>query len=92
MQIELRATRQTSRPLPESVRRLILEVTEARGWTRPADLAAWLGFDTNYLKRRYLTPMTKAGHLELHYPESRSHPRQAYRATRPTGPDTAPDA
>ena len=86
MQIELRAIRQTSRPLPESVRRLILEVTGARGWTRPADLAVWLGFDTNYLNRRYLAPMTKAGLLERRYPKSR-HPRQTYRAARPTGPD-----
>ena len=91
VQLELRAVRQSSRPLPEIVRRLILQVTEARGWTRPAELAAWLGFDTNYLNRRYLAPMTKAGQVERRFPDSRSHPRQAYRAARAAGPDASPD-
>ena len=91
LQFELRALRQTSRPLPEIVHRLILQVTQARGWTRPAELAAWLGFDTNYLNRRYLAPMTKAGHVERRFPDRISHPRQAYRAARATGPDASPD-
>ena len=91
LQPELRATLQTSRPLPEVVRRLILEVTEARGWTRPVELAAWLGFATNYLNRRYLGPMTKAGLLERRYPDRLSHPRQAYRAVRANEPDASPD-
>ena len=91
VQLELRAVRQSSRPLPEIVRRLILQVTEARGWTRPAELAAWLGFDTNYLNRRYLAPMTKAGLVERQFPDSRSHPRQAYRAAPATEPDASPN-
>ena len=91
VQLELNAIRQSSRPLPEIVRRLILQVTEARGWTRPAELAAWLGFDTNYLNRRYLAPMAKAGQVERRFPDRRSHPRQAYRAARATGPDALPD-
>lgn len=89
LQIELRALRGTSRPLPEVVRRLILQVTEAHGWTRPAELAAWLGFDTNYLNRRYLAPMTKAGLVERRFPQSR-HPRQTYRAARASEPDASP--
>ena len=91
LQIELRAVRQSSRPLPEIVRRLILQVTEARDWTRPAELAAWLGFDTNYLNRRYLAPMTKAGQVERRFPDRLSHPRQAYRAARATEPDATRD-
>ena len=91
VQLELNAIRQSSRPLPEIVRRLILQVTEARGWTRPAELAAWLGFDTNYLNRRYLAPMTKAGQVERRFPDRISHPRQAYRAARATEPDASPD-
>ena len=91
LQIELRAVRQSSRPLPEIVRRLILQVTEARGWTRPAELAAWLGFGTNYLNRRYLAPMTKAGQVERRFPNRLSHPRQAYRAARATEPDATRD-
>lgn len=91
VQLELRAVRQSSRPLPEIVRRLILQVTEARGWTRPAELAAWLGFDTNYLNRRYLAPMTKAGQVERRFPDRISHPRQAYRAARATESDVSRD-
>ena len=91
LQLRLRALRQSSRPLPESVQRLILEVTEARGWTRPGELAAWLGFDTNYLNRRYLAPMTKAGLVERRFPDRVSHPRQTYRAARATAPDGSPD-
>ena len=91
VQLELRAIRQSSRPLPEIVRRLILQVTEARGWTRPAELAAWLGFDTNYLNRRYLAPMAKAGQVERRFPDRRSHPRQAYRAARATEADASRD-
>ena len=73
------------------MRRLILQVTEARGWTRPAELAAWLGFDTNYLNRRYLAPMTKAGQVERRFPDRISHPRQAYRAARATESDATSD-
>ena len=91
LQAELNAIRQTSRPLPEAVRRLILQVTEARGWTRPAELAGWLGFGTNYLNRTYLAPMTKAGLVERQFPDRLSHPRQAYRAVRAAEPDATPD-
>ena len=91
LQLELRAIRQTSRPLPEIVRRMILQVTDARGWTRPAELAAWLGFDTNYLKRRYLAPMTRDGLVERRFPDRTNHPRQSYRATRKPEPATSPD-
>ena len=87
MQIELRGLRGTPRPLAENVQRLILQVTEARGWTRPAELAAWLGFTTNHLNRRYLAPMTKAGLLERRFPDRLTHPGQTYRATRPPAPD-----
>ena len=91
LQLELGAVRQMSRPLPEIVRRLILQVTEARGWTRPSELAGWLGFGTNYLNRRYLAPMTRAGLVERRFPDRPSHPGQSYRAVRADGPVAAPD-
>ena len=73
------------RPGRDRVERLILEITEVRGWTAPKDLAAWLGLTLAYLSRRYLTPMTQAGRLVRRYPHRPTHPDQAYRSARGDG-------
>lgn len=79
------------RPRRETVERLILALTEARGWTQPGELAQWLGTTAQYLVRRYLGPMTEAGHLVRHYPNRPTHPDQAYRSARGgTAPGTEP--
>ena len=64
-------------------------MVEARGWTRPRELAAWMDTSVEYLTRRYLGPMTKDGLLVRRYPGQRSRRDQAYRSARH---DAAPEA
>ena len=46
----------------------------------PGQLAEWLGTTAPYLARRYLGPMTEAGHLVRKFPNRPTHPDQAYRS------------
>ena len=70
------------RPRREKVERLIVELTEDRGWMEPGQLADWLGMTVRYLSRRYLGPLTEAGRLVRRYPNRPTHPDQAYRSAR----------
>ena len=69
--------RRRSKPL----RQLILDICAVREWTTVGELSEWLGTDASNLRKRHLGPMVKSGRLRLQYPENRSHPEQAYRAT-----------
>ena len=63
------------------LRQLTLEICTLRQWTTVGELAEWLGMDASNLRKRHLRPLVKSGRLRLRYPENRSHPEQAYRAT-----------
>ena len=68
--------RRRSKPL----RQLILDICTLQ-WATVGELSEWLGMDASNLRKRQLGPLVKSGRLRLQYPENKSHPEQAYRAT-----------
>ena len=78
------------RPRKPVLRALILDLCSFHDWTRPAELARWLGVDRRSLVRRHLGPMTAAGLLERRYPDAPRSPRQAYRTAPAPPPASGP--
>ena len=68
-----------SRPRRERLRAVIEAICGAREWTTSGEIARFLHFSQPKLGGRHLTAMVEAKRLELRYPETPNHPRQAYR-------------
>ena len=66
------------RPRKEPLRRVIAQLC-AGHWRTPAWLAGQLNIEAGNLSDRHLAPMVKIGTLERRYPETPTHPEQAYR-------------
>jgi len=66
------------RPRKEPLRRVIAQLC-AGHWRTPAWLADQLKMEAGNLSDRHLAPMVKIGTLERRYPETPTHPEQAYR-------------
>ena len=66
------------RPRKEPLRQVIAQLC-AGHWRTPAWLADQLKMQAGKLSDRHLAPMVKIGTLERRYPESPTHPEQAYR-------------
>jgi ATP-dependent DNA helicase RecG len=66
------------RPRKEPLRRVIAQLC-AGHWRTPAWLADQLNIEAGNLSDRHLAPMVKIGTLERRYPETPTHPEQAYR-------------
>ena len=66
------------RPRKEPLRQVIAQLC-AGHWRTPAWLAVLLKMEAGKLSNRHLAPMVKIGILERRYPESPTHPEQAYR-------------
>ena len=62
------------------LRDLIVDICAVREWTTVGQLATWLGMDGRNLRKRHLRPLLKARRLRLRYPDTPSHPNQAYGA------------
>ena len=65
------------RPRKEPLRRVIAQLC-AGHWRTPAWLADQLKMEAGNLSDRHLAPMVKIGTLERRYPETPTHPEQAY--------------
>jgi hypothetical protein len=66
------------RPRKEPLRQVIAQLC-AGHWRTPAWLADQLKMEAGNLSDRHLAPMVKIGTLERRYPETPTHPEQAYR-------------
>lgn len=55
--------------------------TVSRELTAPAELGGWLGMDPGNLTERHLSPMVAAGQLARRFPDTPTHPEQAYRSS-----------
>ena len=66
------------RAAPELVRDVVLELCENRFLTL-GELAELMGRTKQNLRDRYITDLVRDGRLEVRYPDSPSHPEQAYR-------------
>ena len=67
-----------ARPRKEPLRQVIAQLC-AGHWRTPAWLADQLKMEAGNLSDRHLAPMVRYGTLERRYPESPTHPEQAYR-------------
>ena len=65
------------RPRKEPLRQVIAQLC-AGHWRTPAWLADRLKMEPGNLSNRHLAPMVRDGTLERRYPESPTHPEQAY--------------
>jgi ATP-dependent DNA helicase RecG len=65
------------RPRKEPLRQVIAQLC-AGNWRTPAWLADQLKMEAGNLSERHLAPMVRDGTLERRYPESPTHPEQAY--------------
>ena len=74
------------RPRKERLRTVIEAICTAREWTTPGEIARFLSFSQRNLSSRHLTPMVEAGQLVRRYPDSPTHPDQAYKANSPKAP------
>lgn len=79
---ELQARIQTAgvKPRKAEVHALVLALCQLRPFTAAELCQALNRSDAKELRRTYLRPMRDQGLLELIYPETEKHPRQAYRA------------
>jgi ATP-dependent DNA helicase RecG len=68
------------RSSPYDVMQVILRLCAWRA-LRAQEISALLGRTVNWVRENYLTPMVRAGELELVYPDNPSHPQQAYRTS-----------
>jgi ATP-dependent DNA helicase RecG len=68
------------RSSPYDVMRVVLRLCTWRTF-KAQEISALLGRTVNWVRDGYLSPMVRAGELELLYPENPSHPQQAYRTT-----------
>lgn len=69
------------RGTPYDVMQVILRLCSWRA-LRAQEISALLGRRTvNWVRDNYLTPMVRAGELDLLYPDNPSHPQQAYRTS-----------
>ncbi len=68
----------SSRATPQEMRANILRLCRGRYLTR-SELSATLGRNAVFLGSTYLKPMVEEGLLELRYPDTPTHSRQAYR-------------
>ena len=66
------------RPRKEPLRQVIAQLC-AGHWRTPAWLADQLKMEPGNLSERHLAPMLRDGTLERRYPETPTHPEQAYR-------------
>ena len=66
------------RPRKEPLRQVIAQLC-AGHWRTPAWLADQLKMEPGNLSERHLAPMVRDGTLERRYPETPTHPEQAYR-------------
>jgi len=57
---------------------LILDLCRL-GWIGSTELAKFLDRDNKTLQEQYLTPMLSSGKIQLKYPETPNHPKQAYK-------------
>lgn len=71
--------RSARRSSPEQTRETILELCHGR-FLSLRQLSALLDRQQETLREGFITPMVAEGALELRYPESPTHPEQAYRA------------
>ena len=71
-----------TRPRKEHLRTVIKAICVAREWTTSGEIARFLNFSQRKLGSRHLLPMVEAGVLLRRYPDSPTHPEQAYRASR----------
>jgi hypothetical protein len=62
------------------LRAVILEICSHREWSTVTELAHLLDFVPANLVERHLSPMVKDGTLIRRYPESPTHPAQAYQS------------
>jgi ATP-dependent DNA helicase RecG len=67
-----------ARPRKEPLRQVIAQLCLGH-WRAPAWLAEQLRMEAGNLSDRHLTPMVRAGTLERRFPETPTHPEQAYR-------------
>ena len=65
------------RPRKEPLRQVIAQLC-AGHWRTPAWLADQLKMEAGNLSNRHLAPMVRDGNLERRYPETPTHPEQAY--------------
>lgn len=68
-----------AKPRKEKLRAIIESICAMREWTTPAELGGWLGMDPGNLTERHLSPMVAAGQLARRFPDTPTHPEQAYR-------------
>ena len=68
------------RSSPYDVMQVILRLCSWRA-LRAQEISVLLGRTVNWVRENYLTPMVRAGELELVYPDNPSHPQQAYRTS-----------
>ena len=70
------------RPRKKRIREVIESICRTRDWTTPSQLAKLLNFSLRSLTGRHLGPMVDAGTLVRRFPDTPTHPAQAYRAGR----------
>lgn len=79
------------RPRKEHIRQVIETICGSGEWTTPSQIAVMVRFKLRNLTSRHLSPMVDSGRLVRRYPDTPTHPRQAYR-TSPSVRDRPPIA
>ena len=78
-----------TRPRKARLRAVIEAICAARAWTTSGEIARFLSFSQRNLGSRHLLPMVEGGVLLRRYPDSPTHPEQAYRATQMSTPSNS---